>query len=498
MTDYLDWVSNLSLAQVFDSGESFSHPEICTLKSNGIEGLLYLSVLKSEKSRVVLMLQTEHETKCITPPGFSLRTKVNEYGGKPFWLFGDELVFANHSDQCLYLQKIGLKGASKPIRLTALGNESTFMYTDVQKTDVGHYFAIVEEECAASDENKMFIAELGGSDNHLKPQVLQQGADFYSNLVVHSEQRNVAWVQWRHPGMPWDETELWVADIDTSLASAGMRLVNSRRVVLAPGASVCQLLFAQNGRLFFSADYPGQVGERDFWNVHCCDLPEMSVSQVTSEELEFGYPHWVYGDRRLIQLNGDSLITVASHPRGDALYVINQESLTVKQVTSFVGTLQHLCGDGEDTIACVNLATDQAAALIKGRIATGLSEQHFVTHVDNKTELADVSLAEHMAFSASNGSRSYGFYYPPVNCDYESKTDISLKPPLIVLVHGGPTARAYGHFDVQKQFWTSRGFALLDLNHRGSSGYGRRYRDALYGNWGDFDVHLVGMPYYEH
>ena len=99
----------------------------------------------------------------------------------------------------------------------------------------------------------------------------------------------------------------------------------------------------------------------------------------------------------------------------------------------------------------------------------------------------NVSLAEHIGFTTKEGDQAFGFYYPPTNSDYVDAAFSSMAPPLIVMVHGGPTARAYGHFDIQKQFWTSRGFALFDVNHRGSSGYGRVYRDALYDQWGEID-----------
>ncbi len=502
MQDYLDWESPLSLEQVFASGETFSHPVYTPLND-----CLYLGVIKHEKSRSALMLRNDSGTHCLTPSSYSLQTKVNEYGGKPYWLFGNVVVFANQRDQCLYQQRLEADGATEPQRLTPTPTESQrYMYTDVQQVGDGHFIAIVELEDSTSDaENKMFIG-LISRDRDAAPVALSAGADFYSNLVVCPTGKRVAWVQWHHPAMPWDATQLWTAELATQ---HHVKFSNARQVRVAEKSSfepsICQLLFANNGRLFFSADYKNASGLDDFWNLHVLNFDSNEIKKIAAnpdqlfatqeleerpeQGLEFGYPHWVYGDARLVQLDDHRLLTVGSLPRGDQLFVIDQDSYQISPVGNSDATLQHLATNQAGRCLLTSLAKDAPPSLLELNVNTDsrlLSSPKIVIKADAIN--FDISQAEHTTFATRDGEQAYGFYYAPRNDECQLQTRDGAKPPLIVMVHGGPTARAYGHFDLQKQFWTSRGFAILDVNHRGSSGYGRRYRDALYGQWGEIDA----------
>jgi len=486
MIDFLDWRSDISLQQVFAGVDSFSYPHLLDT-SNG--DLLYVTALKDEKSRAALMLQTANSETCITPSPLSLRTKVNEYGGKPYWVFGDEIIFSNQANQCLYRQTLDHGNASKPIRITPESNANTLsMYTDVNRINQACYLAILECEDLLdhSRENSMCIAALSG-DGQLETSTLIHGADFYSNLVVSKNLDRVAWVQWNHPNMPWDQTELWTAKI--SQKNARVELVDAQRLALPDGASVCQLIFSTQGALFFSADYPGGDHNNDYWNVYCHDFSCSETTQVTDLALEFGYPHWVYGDHRIVRVSESELLTVASAPQGDSLYLIDTKSLEFRLLNTPAqerATIQHLASNENGSFAAVQLGVDESPKLIIAKLSDGpLRSQD---RIPARMAPSSLSIAEHLQFETRDGGIAYGFYYPPVNARYQKTLDPAAKPPLIVMVHGGPTARAYGNFDIQKQFWTSRGFALFDVNHRGSSGYGRHYRDALYRHWGELDT----------
>lgn len=492
MLDYLEWQSNLGLDQVFAGSDDFSYPTIVP----GV-GTLYLSSLKAEKSRSVLMLirQDGLEAECITPAPFSLQTKVNEYGGKPYWVHGSTVYFANGSDQSLYQQSL-VTVDIEPQKLSMSSSASErFMFTDVYELRSDCVLAITEK--TATPDNVMTISSL---DLHRpqSPNTLISGADFYSNLVLNQSVSQLAWVQWNHPSMPWDANELWCADVlDTS---GEVQLANPKRIQLPPefgqGACVCQLFFASNGDLFFSADFSdATVGNpSDFWNVYVYRVATNAVSKVTNGQAEYGYPHWVYGDHRLVQLDSERLLAVASSPEGDTLTLIHQDTLSIQECLQLnlgpeKSTLQHLSSDGDGKVVLIKRPFDEAASLVRLDFNVKNECQYLETALITPTLTAlTISQAEHFSYATRDGSRAHGFYYPPTNVDYQAKTDNSLKPPLLVMVHGGPTARAYGHHDIQKQFWTSRGFAILDVNHRGSSGYGRAFRDALYGEWGEVDT----------
>ncbi|GHA08629.1 peptidase [Arenicella chitinivorans] len=485
MLDYLDWSSEITTEDVFASNDAYSYP---TLLADGSGRLLYVAMLKEEQSRSALMLFDGERHHCLTPAPFNLRTRVNEYGGKPYWIHGQEIIFSHSDDQCLYQIRLP-KGdgwdtsvPSAPERISPQHTQHPYMYTDVHRIENGDLLAIVEQ--ATSDngaDNSMFIGLIHSPESPVT--VLVDGADFYSNLIVNPSQKQIAWVQWCHPAMPWDETELWIANLDKGqdLAIAGCS-----RVPLEPSASVCQLMYASDGRLFFSADYALSEWPKNYWNVHVWDPRKKTVKSVTREAIEFGYPHWQYGDHRIVQADPHTLVTIGSTPESDLLFAIDLHDLRVHALDGDKGTIQHLSADGDGVLAAMLLKPDARPKLVR----ISLDRTHFEADVllDDGAELPSVSNATHVEYSTRDGGSAYAFYYDPSNEACEKHTDRDALPPLIVMVHGGPTARAYGHFDIQKQFWTSRGFAILDVNHRGSSGYGRRYRDALYGEWGELDT----------
>ena len=474
MATYLDWQSNLTVEQVFQQGESFSFP----ILYDG--GLLYLACLTKEQGRMALMFRDEQESRCLTPAEYSLRTRISEYGGRPFWVHGNLVYFINDADQCLYCQSLDMPDQIAQVTAEVPGER--LMYGDLVFLNDRYLMAVLERERAGTD-NRHELCLIDLALQPVAPQTLVQGADFYANLVVDPRCWRIAWVQWDHPGMPWDTNELWVADFEAS--DHGVSITDQRRVEPGPGTSTCQLMFANNGKLFFSADSAlgDDTADNDFWNIFVTDPQRAGeVSPVTGLELEFGYPHWQYGDARIAQLSHDYLITFGSSPLHDRIFLIHQDTLEVKPVNGVTGTMQNLSATGEGEAVWVQYSNQQGPSVIKfnqaGRIASEL--------LSSPTPLSpsDRSDAEHIAYPARDGDMAYGFYYPPRNSRYQTNGP----PPLLVMVHGGPTARAYGYFDMQKQFWTSRGFALFDVNHRGSSGYGRRYRDALYGHWGEKDI----------
>jgi len=507
--DYLDWQSELSLEQVFAGTELFAYPHCYA------DAVIYLTQLKHENSRSVLMLKKGKQTVCITPNGFSLRSKISEYGGKPFWLYGTQLYFVNQNDQCLYRQTLFdidemlVNDLSKPQRITPKPSTRTLlMYSDVTPIDDHTLVMIVEQENPAerTTENISYVASIDLRYPDRLPVMLQSGADFYSNLVVDQVRQRLAWVEWQHPMMPWDNTELFYGAyvVDEAVPN----ITRAQQVDLGAPACVCQLLFANNGRLFFSADFTKQSAKQnferkgethsDYWNVFCYDFEQQRVSRITNLSLEFGYPHWQYGDARVVQFLEDKIIVIGSAPQGDCLFEIDQNSFDVRELVQSDTTIQNLASDGFGRIAMVrlNMTENPSLLVLENQVVceqgdssrpvalaatTSLTERIEIQH---SVDIDAVSVAEHVTVAAADGESIYGYYYPPTNQAYECAS----APPLIVLVHGGPTARAYGHFDIQKQFWTSRGFALFDVNHRGSTGYGRAYRDALYGQWGELDT----------
>lgn len=516
INDYLDWQSELTLESVFSGSDVNSYPQVWS------DGVIYLSLLKQQQGRAALIYQTETKSVCLTPEPYNCRTRISEYGGKPFWLFGNDLFFSNQTDQCLYHQRLdpnALEQAGPIKRLSSKPTQSQrLMFADVVQVSDQYLLSIVECEnpnpSGIASENVSYIASIDTTaiaNNSSSVEVplisvevpLIKGADFFSNLCIDTQHQRIAWVQWSHPNMPWDETELWIADY--VVGKTGVSIVKHTKVELEQSASVCQLCFANNGKLFFSADfqYLQQSSQelhwsKNYWNIYAVDLSSeaLAVVQVTKDQLEYGYPHWQYGDARIVQWTDDRLLSFGSSPLGDQLVQIDQATLAVEIVESNVNNLvyQNLSASGSGQAAAVLLSSKDSPRLAL------LNEAHnefkslpiiptsLSSSLNTNKLLGDqISHAEHISFTTRDGEHAFGFYYPPVNVRYFGQDNTS-PPPLIVMVHGGPTARAYGYYDIQKQFWTQRGFAILDVNHRGSSGYGRAFRDALYGQWGSMDT----------
>ncbi len=495
MTDYLQWQSRLTLKQVFAQGENFSYPVPIG------NGFLYLSNLKNQDNRSVLMIKQSSDvnesSRCITPVPFNLRTKINEYGGKPFWIFGNTIYFSNQSDQRLYQQNIDPeKGiVDSPMVVSPQANDQqSFMFADLVELQDQWLLAVVETSNDLEElENVHSIQALKNDSPDTEMVELASGASFYSNLVVSPTGNQVAWVQWDHPAMPWDETQLWVAEI--SQKAGDLSFINQQRIEFATkgleGASVCQLIFANNGHLFFSADFQNAQTNTasNYWNIMCYKFDGSDAQSVTSLLIEFGYPHWQYGDARIVQFDGDHLLTFGTGTDGDQLYLIDQNTLIVRPYMDVGFTqknLQNLSSDSIGTAMAVALSVDSSPSVVAFRFIDGhqFNQPEILQSNTRVLKQADVSIAEHFDFVTRDNSNSYGYYYAPVNTGYENDS----VPPLIVMVHGGPTARTYGYFDIQKQFWTNRGFAIFDVNPRGSTGYGRAFRSALYGHWGVTDI----------
>jgi len=494
MSDYLQWHSKLSLEQVFAAGESISFP------TPFAEGVIYLSPLKQQNGRMVLHYQDDTQVRCVTPSPFSLRTKINEYGGKPYWLHNEDVLFVNQADQRLYRQSLNDASEGTPYPVSpAPAQGQNMMFAEVTPINHKWLLAVLETTPGGEQQHRHSIAAINASLPASPIIELASSADFYSNLVVDIERSRVAWVQWNHPSMPWDETELWSADL--VVGDQNISLEDSHRIDLEQSASVCQLSFANNGRLFFSADFQNRKvnSTRNYWNILSYDWLDKACQPVTDLALEFGYPHWQYGDARIVQFDCDSLLAIASEPHGDQVFKIDQNSLQVTSVAlpNTVTAVQNMVSNGVGRATMVALHDNANPSLLEfGRSESTLGQELTVKtwlHGDVMLDQPNISQPEHIAYPTRDRAVAYGYYYPPKNAEYY----VDQPPPLIVMVHGGPTGRAAGYFDIQKQFWTNRGFALFDVNHRGSCGYGRAYRDALYGQWGELDCHDIidGIEY---
>ena len=410
-----------------------------------------------EKGRSVLVrCGADGRQSDVTPPDFSVRTRAHEYGGGDFLVDHGVAYFANDCDQRLYRQEPG----KAPVPLTP---EGTWRYADA-RLDATRRRLICAVEIG--DRNYLgTIPQTGG-----EPQALVEGNDFYSNPVISPNGATLAWLTWNHPNMPWDGTELWQAEL-----SDDGSVLNPIRIAGGIAESIFQPQWSEDGVLHFVSDRSG------WWNLYAW-RDGQAVCRLGGAR-EMGLPQWVFGMSTYALLE-DGHAAVATNENGvwklvliDALDSENRLRMSWSDISS----VRALPGG----VAFLGGSPNHSACVVRYDLETG--RDRILRHSsDLDLGVEWISHPQHIMFPVAKGEASHGFYYPPTHPLCVPSPDEC--PPLIVKSHGGPTASASTSLDPRIQFWTSRGFAVLDVNYRGSTGFGRAYRSKLDGQWGVVDV----------
>jgi len=398
----------------------------------------------------------------IQPP-FNARTRVHEYGGGSYTVKNGSIYFANYDDQRLYRQEPG----GQPEPLTPPG---AMRYADLE-IDLFHRRLICIRE-DHSGEGEAVNTLVAVSLNHMdEGRILASGDDFYASPRLSIDGRRLAWLTWNHPNMPWDGCELWVAEI----AGDGS-ITGEKQIAGGAAESIFQPEWTATGDLIYISD------RTDWWNLYR-DAGE-NPEALYPMEAEFGVPQWNFGLSTYALIGADKVVCsylekglskLATLDLSTRLFTpLNLPYTAIGSVRSSGRRVAFIGAQPTEYAAVVemNLETNQATTLHKAGQFSVDSEY--------------LSRPKPIDFPTEGGEVSHAFYYPPRNGEYQAP-DGEL-PPLIVSCHGGPTSTARAILDLSIQFWTSRGFAFLSVNHGGSSGFGRRYRERLIGQWGLIDV----------
>ena len=404
-----------------------------------------------EGGRAVIRRQADGETTDVTAENVNVRTLVHEYGGGSWWVDNEVCYYVNYADQRLYRQQPG----KEAIVLTPVPpRERAWRYADFRVTADGAWvIAVMETQHVDSEPANSIVAIATDGSETLVP--LVNGADFYMSPRLSPNGQSLAWIEWQHPNMPWDDTELHIA----TLTSSGDKpaISASRRVAGGPGESVVQPEWSPDGRLHFLSD------RNDWWHLYCDGSDEI----VLSVDGEIGYPPWVFGLSRYAFLSDGSVIAARFN---DGVEYLDG----YPQFTAFNSL--RTCGD---SVTFSGASWSQESSIIRdGKVIKPARELPLPS--------AMLPAPEVLHFATTNNAEAYALYFRPAGVDVAAPTD--KKPPLIVLAHGGPTSAARSQLSLGRQFWTSRGFAVVDVNYRGSSGFGRQYRKQLEGQWGIADV----------
>lgn len=421
-----------------------------------IEGeRLYFDEVRGDGKSYLVLVDRGEKRDILTD--YYIRTKASEYGGKSFFVDEGVIYFLNFEDQRIYRKKDGL--------IEPITEEGNFRYADLVFDKKRGYLYCVQEEVGRESINSIISIDLKSG----KKRRIASGRDFYSSIVISNDSKKLAYLFWEHPNMPWDAATLVLADI-----FEGGSLKNEKIIAGGEGEAVFQPLFSLDNRLYFISDRSG------FWNIYRYNG---GIENIYKMDSEFGYPAWLFSFSMygfLEEEGGFSII---------ASYFKNCEG-HLAIIEPFQGKLRELKFSGLNYF--FNIKTSKNRAIFKAQSPDDEGAIVLYDHENGKFQIVKrakkafdkryISLPEEITFK-SGGRDTFAFYYPPKNPDHRA-----LLPPLIVRAHGGPTAACFPTLNMELQYWTSRGFACLDVNYSGSFGYGREYRDRLKGNWGVADV----------
>ncbi len=439
--------------------------------------LCWLEPLTEEGGRLALKQQTVAGQRIITPADYQLRSRVHEYGGKCFCCVGDSVYFNNYSDGLIYRQS--LHADTPPVAVVNPGKMRS-SYADLFYSAALNAIVAVEEidaQAGARNQNRLVLLSLDQIEP-TTPQVLAHGADFYAAPCVSPSGDQIAWLQWQLPDMPWDSSQLVRAN--TISDNGECSLDNIETVAGGESTSVCQPGFLQNGDLVFAMDQPGTNPNGDnpqnFWNLYRCD--NTGVTAITQDLAEYGEAHWIFGQCRWVQAGASSLLAIATRDERDRLIQVDLQTKIQRIIGEPLARLSQL-SEAQGIFNCVAEYTDKPASIID------------ITHAGKVTALnsprlwiaqSDVAQAQLLCHPTRDGEQAYANFYPAQGQKGEKKS------ALVVLVHGGPTSRSDASLSPLVQYFAQNGFAVLDVNHRGSTGHGRAYRQALLGLWGEIDA----------
>ncbi len=455
---YGSWASSISAMKLAQGAVGVSDLKVA-------DGRIYwLENRPDEGGRLAIVTGDETAHRVLTPAGFNVRTRVHEYGGAAYAVIDGRVLFANFADQRLHAQVAD--GDPQPV------TPSGYRYADLVAAPGGGLIAVREDHTDPADV-KNAIVHLTGQPGD-GGQVLFGESDFVAYPRVSLDGKQLAWMAWNHPNMPWDDTALYVAD----LTSDGLKSV--RQVAGGAGESVMEPQWGANGSLFFISDRSG------FWNLYV--RRDETNTAIAPRGAEFAGPLWGLGQSNYALLADGGLVAICSDSSGRHLIVIEPRSGGVREIATPFTTLSALKVVAGRTITLLAGSADVGGAVIK--IDLESDETTLVRRPSSEALPKDqVSRASAITFPGAGGRPVHALFYTPTNTGFVAPT--GEKPPLIVQVHGGPTGQASPAFSLANQFWTSRGFAIVDVDYGGSSGYGRAYRQRLNGRWGVVDVEDV-------
>ena len=457
----------------------------------------------------------------VTPEELDVRTLVHQYGGGDALVEDGTLLAANMDDQRLYrlpADGSAVEGDAEPVPVTPEPPEPMgYRYADMRASPDGETVYAVRERHVGPDTDEeprnelvrlpLFPESADGAADAPEPVVVAEGHDFYAAPRPGPGGDRIAYLRWDHPNMPWDGTELVVGAVDET-----GDLHDGRVVAGGSDESVVSPKWSPDGVLHAVADRTG------WWNIYrfqsgpggdaagrtdgdAAEARSDAAALPTAADAEnlrempaaFGVPMWTLGVSTFAFRDDGRIATLVTEDGEPSLRLLDPETgdLTDPGLPYSSFRPASIRSDGGHVVFAGH-RTDAPSAVVAWRPGTdGAATTRLRESTDDALDAGYVSEPEPVAFPTGDAvgaddATAYGHYYPPHNPEVEAPADAA--PPLLVSVHGGPTSRSEASLSSTVQFWTTRGVGVLAVNYRGSTGYGRAFREALKGEWGVRDV----------
>jgi dipeptidyl aminopeptidase/acylaminoacyl peptidase len=452
---------------------SFSSPISAELVAKGSVAIrqilieddeLYWIEGRPEENGRAVAVQYSTKKDVLSAP-YYIRTTVHEYGGKCSEIFDGTIYFSNFADQNIY--KLSREGT-----VSKITNSSVLRYGDFAIHPNGKWLYCVLEDHTKKDFVENCIGRV-----HLETGEVEKiatGHDFYAAPRISPDGKKIAYIFWDNPNMAWDATELWVGD----LGETGL-IESEKKIAGTQNESVVEPSFSPEGVLYFVSDRTG------YWNLY--NEENEAIYEMSAE---FSVPIWLLGNKSYTFVkaqNKTQIAAIYTEKAIDSLALIDIEKQTLKKIALEFNTISDIT-TWKDNVVIIAKSPTKLQHIVK---VDPVSEQITILKApkDLSIDPTYFSTPEVIEFPSLNNKTAFAFFYPPKNPNYKVSSDE--KPPLIVFTHGGPTSNVNSSLKLAVQFWTSRGFAVCDVNYSGSTGFGREYRDRLKGNWGVVDVYDV-------
>ncbi|MBU1044750.1 MAG: prolyl oligopeptidase family serine peptidase [Candidatus Omnitrophica bacterium] len=458
---YGSWYSSITSDMIVSQNIGFGQIVIDKQKND----IYWLESRPMEAGRNVIVQynQATATVRDISPQLFNVRSKAHEYGGGAFTVDNQRVFFVNYQDQRIYKQIPG----QEPRPIT---EQTDKRYADlIIDKKRNRLICVCEDHSNKQNKVKNYLISINLENNCLS--VLTQGDDFYSSVKISPEADKLVWLSWNNPDMPWDQTKLSMADIQ----EPGM-LTNIKVIAGLEPESIFQPQWLNNQDLCFVSD------RNNWWNLY--SYADEQITPIIEMQAEFGLAQWVFGMSTYAVIDSHNIIC-AINTKGNwqlaklniltkQLKIIKSEHCIIDAVAGLPGQAIFIAGTNNQFSSIVSLDIKQEKLSILKQSS------------DLQIDPGYLSQPQNISFKTSEDSLCHAFFYPPCNKEFSQESEI--KPPLLVISHGGPTAAANAGLNLKIQYWTSRGFAVVDVNYTGSTGFGRKYRHKLYSQWGIADV----------